>query len=99
LDRVFHRVQGTVGGVREGTREIGPQAGLVLAGQQEAPEAEAQLRNDLPARDDHAAPPSALLGLGDVAAGLAAEWNLPVGVPLGGAAPTLLAGNEPRVQR
>lgn len=33
LDRVLHRGQGTVGGVREGAREVGPQAGLVLAGQ------------------------------------------------------------------
>ncbi|MFE7112906.1 DUF6233 domain-containing protein [Streptomyces sp. NPDC057575] len=35
--------------MRKGACQIGPQAGLVLAGQQEAPEPEAQHRDDLSA--------------------------------------------------
>ncbi|MFF7359101.1 hypothetical protein ACFZA1_41930 [Streptomyces filipinensis] len=41
----------------------------------------------------------ALLGLGDVGAGLAAERDLSVGVPLGGTAPALLAGHQPGIER
>ncbi len=46
LDRVFHRGQGAVGGVGDDAREVGPEAGPVLTGKQEAPEAEAQLGDD-----------------------------------------------------
>ncbi|KOX25217.1 hypothetical protein ADL07_33790 [Streptomyces sp. NRRL F-4707] len=44
------------------------------------------------------APPGALLGLGDVSAGLATEADLPADVPLGGTTAAPLAGNEPTVR-
>lgn len=97
-DRVLPRRQGAVGGVGEGSRQVGPQLRLVLAGQQEAPQAETQLRNDLPARTGRAAPPGTLLGLGDIRAGLVPDGNSTAAVPVLGPAPALLSGDGLGVQ-
>lgn len=84
--------------VGEGAGQVGPQGGLVLAGEQEAPEPETELRDDLPARCGSALPFGAVPGHADVGPCLFPEGDVRVVVPLAGAAAALLAMDEAGVQ-